>query len=192
VLYSWWADAGRGEKNQTDERSESMKVSRTTIMVSALTLILALTAIPAISQDKPADTMQIVREKIRADKKVFVAVNLELTDSEAEAFWPIYDNYQKELDNLADRFIKLIEDYARNYGTMSDEAAMKLLDEYLAIEGEHQRLRQSRSLDSLNAFLADQSGNLNLEVTRHTRNKTAFVHHIDLKRSRHVTRYRLN
>jgi hypothetical protein len=112
-------------------------------MVSALTLILALTAIPAISQDKPADTMQIVREKIRADKKVFVAVNLELTDSEAEAFWPIYDNYQKELDNLADRFIKLIEDYARNYETMSDEAAMKLLDEYLAIEGEHQRLRQA-------------------------------------------------
>ena len=120
-----------------------MKVSRTTIMVSALTLILALTAIPAISQDKPADTMQIVREKIQADKKVFVAVNLELTDSQAEAFWPIYDNYQKELDSLTDRFIKLIEDFARNYETMSDEVAMKLLDEYLAIEGEHQRLRQS-------------------------------------------------
>jgi hypothetical protein len=112
-------------------------------MVSALTLILALTAIPAISQDKPADTMQIVREKIQADKKVFVAVNLELTDSQAEAFWPIYDNYQKELDSLTDRFIKLIEDFARNYETMSDEVAMKLLDEYLAIEGEHQRLRQS-------------------------------------------------
>jgi hypothetical protein len=120
-----------------------MKVSRTTIMVSALTLILALTAIPAISQDKPADTMQIVREKIRVDKKVFVAVNLELTDSQGEAFWPIYDNYQKELDSLTDRFIKLIEDFARNYETMSDEVAMKLLDEYLAIEGEHQRLRQS-------------------------------------------------
>ena len=120
-----------------------MKVSRTTIIVSVLTVILALTAIPAISQDKPTDTMQIVREKARADKKLFVAVNLQLTDSEAEAFWPIYDSYQKELDNLTDRFIKLIEDYARNYETMSDEVARKLLDEYLAIEGEHQRLRQS-------------------------------------------------
>ena len=120
-----------------------MKVSRTTIIVSVLTVILALTAIPAISQDKPTDTMQIVREKARADKKLFVAVNLQLTDSEAEAFWPIYDSYQKELDNLTNRFIKLIEDYARNYETMSDEVAMKLLDEYLAIEGEHQRLRQS-------------------------------------------------
>jgi hypothetical protein len=120
-----------------------MKVSRTTIIVSVLTVILALTAIPAISQDKPTDTMQIVREKARADKKLFVAVNLQLTDSEAEAFWPIYDSYQKELDNLTDRFIKLIEDYARNYETMSDEVAVKLLDEYLAIEGEHQRLRQS-------------------------------------------------
>jgi hypothetical protein len=120
-----------------------MKVSRTTIIVSVLTVILALAAIPVISQDKPADNMQIVREKVRADKKLFVAVNLELTDSEAEAFWPVYDSYQKDLYKLAGRFTKLIEDYARNYQTMSDEVARKLLDEYLAIEDEHQRLRQS-------------------------------------------------
>jgi len=37
----------------------------------------------------------------------------------------------------------LIQDYAKNYETMSDEVAKKLLDEYMAIEGEYLKLRQS-------------------------------------------------
>ena len=49
------------------------------------------------AQDKPADNMQILRDKIRADKKLVVATNMELTESEAKGFWPVYDAYQKDL-----------------------------------------------------------------------------------------------
>jgi len=117
--------------------------SRTTIIVMALTAIMAFVSIPAFAQDKPADNMELVREKMRADKKLFVAEGMQLTETEAKAFWPIYDSYQKELGKLFDREIKLIQNYAKNYETMSDEVAKSLVDEYMAIEGDHLKLRQS-------------------------------------------------
>src|SRR5439155_1532481 len=43
----------------------------------------------AIAQDKPADTMDVLREKVRADKKLLVATALELSESEAKSFWPL-------------------------------------------------------------------------------------------------------
>jgi hypothetical protein len=46
---------------------------------------------PAVAQDKPADNMDVLREKLRADKKVVVADTLGLTESEAKAFWPVYN-----------------------------------------------------------------------------------------------------
>jgi hypothetical protein len=40
----------------------------------------------SLAQDKPADNMQILRDKIKADKKLVVATNMELTESEAKGF----------------------------------------------------------------------------------------------------------
>lgn len=47
--------------------------------------------------------MQIVIEKVRADKKLLVAENMQLTESEANAFWPVYKQYQNELFLLRSR-----------------------------------------------------------------------------------------
>jgi len=84
---------------------------------------LFLFTVPVYAQDKPADTNQLVREKIQADKKLFIAENMELTESEAKAFWPVYEGYQKDLGKIVDRAKKLIENYANNYQTMTDATA---------------------------------------------------------------------
>ena len=105
--------------------------------------VVTVLAFPALSQEKQADNTQIVIEKIRADKKLLIAETMNLTESEAKAFWPVYDNYQKQLRNLVDRLIKVIENYANNYETMSNEVAKGLLDEYLAIEREHLKFLES-------------------------------------------------
>jgi polyhydroxyalkanoate synthesis regulator phasin len=116
---------------------------RTILYLVVFLVISALAAVPALAQDKPADNMQIVREKIRADKKLVVAETMEMTESEAKAFWPVYEAYQRDLAKINDRTIKLIDDYAENYGAMSNEAAKKLMDEYMAIETERLKIRQS-------------------------------------------------
>src|SRR5512147_2988391 len=86
----------------------------------------------ALAQDKPADNMRILIEKVKADKKLLVAANMELTESEAKGFWPVYEDYQKELQKINQRLLKLLNDYAADYKTnsVSDEKAKKLTDEY--------------------------------------------------------------
>ena len=59
--------------------------------------------------------MQLVIEKIRADKKLFIAANMQLTEAEAKGFWPVYEQYQDELFLLRARTLKLINDYAEAY-----------------------------------------------------------------------------
>ena len=99
--------------------------------------------VPAMSQEKPADNMQIVLEKIRADKKLLVAENMQLTEAEAKAFWPVYDQYQDELFLLRMRTAKLIKDYADASEKMSNDTARKLLDELMIIEALGPKLRQT-------------------------------------------------
>ena len=90
----------------------------------------------SIAQEKPADNMQILRDKIRADKKLVVALNMELTESEAKGFWPIYEQYQKDLQSINQRMASLLESYADDFRhrSLTDDKARKLIDEALAID----------------------------------------------------------
>jgi hypothetical protein len=106
-------------------------------------LVAGLAATPALAQDKPADNMQILLDKLRADKKLVVAEAMELTESEAKGFWPAYDGYQKDLGALNNRTVQLIKDYAANYQNLTDQAAMRLVNDYVAIEQDRVKLLQS-------------------------------------------------
>ena len=105
--------------------------------------VLTVFIVSPMAQEKPADNMQLVREKIQTDKKLFIAQNMNLTESEAKVFWPVYESYQKDLAKLVDKTVKLVENYAANYQTMTEEAAKELINGYLAIEGERVALMKS-------------------------------------------------
>jgi hypothetical protein len=114
----------------------SMRVINTIIL-----LIAALAMTPASAQDN----MQILADKIKADKKLVVATNLGLTESEAKGFWPVYEAYQKDLQKVNQRMGKLILSYADAYnkGPVPDETAKKLLNEMLAVEESEVKLRRT-------------------------------------------------
>jgi hypothetical protein len=120
-----------------------MKVkSRVTMILVILGVVMGM-AVSGIAQDKPADNMQIVLEKVRADKKLLVSENMQLTEAEAKAFWPVYDQYQDELFLLRSRTAKLIKDFSDAYEKMTNETAKKLMDEYITIETLGPKLRQT-------------------------------------------------
>ena len=110
------------------------------VMTALLSFVFMSSGI-ALAEEQAASNMDIVREKLRADKKLFVAESMGLTESEANAFWPIYDNYQKALAGLGDRKIKIIQAYADEHKSMSNESAKVLLDDYLALEADLQKVR---------------------------------------------------
>ena len=112
-------------------RKMYLRTGMVIVMVAALVGL----AIPAGAQDKAADNMQILQEKIKADKKLVVAQNMGLTESEAKAFWPVYDQYQNDLAGINQRMVGLIQSYAADYRaqSMTDEKAKKLINEFVAI-----------------------------------------------------------
>jgi hypothetical protein len=114
-------------------------------IVTALMVVIAAFPTPALTQGTSADNMQILREKIKADKKLIVAANMDLTESEAKGFWPVYEEYQKNLDAINQRLKKLVESYAADYraNTLTDEKAKKLTDELVAIELAESNLKTS-------------------------------------------------
>ena len=114
--------------------------------VRVILIILAMVlgcVFSAVAQEEPSDNMQIVLEKVRADKKLFVAENMQLTEPEGKKFWPIYEQYQDELFLLRGRTAKLIMNYKDNYEKMTNDTAKKLMDEFMTIESLGLKLRQT-------------------------------------------------
>jgi len=95
-------------------------------IIYAVVLCVAALAAPASAQEKPADTnMQILLDKVKADKKLVVSANMDLNEAEAKAFWPIYDAYQKDLQSINERLAKTIVAYAKRYNqkALTDDLA---------------------------------------------------------------------
>ena len=112
-----------------------MDFAKKTLGVLMALTLLAFTA-PGLAQDKPADNMQILRDKIKADKKLVVAANMDLTESEAKGFWPIYEQYQKDLQKINQRMVNLLDSYADDYRnkSLTDDKAKKLINDAVAID----------------------------------------------------------
>lgn len=115
-------------------------MKRLQVVLFALAAMLAL---PALSQT--ASDMRIFAEKIKADKKLVVAANMQLTEEEAKGFWPVYDAYQKDLESLNQRLFGVIKNYAAAYnkGAVPDETAKKLLNDFLAVEDRELKMKRS-------------------------------------------------
>lgn len=91
----------------------------------------------ASAQDKPADQMDLLREKARADKKLVVAEALALTEREAKVFWPVYNAYQSDMITHYDKVLQFIDRFSKAYDSMTDATAIKLVNDYLALEASH-------------------------------------------------------
>ena len=115
-----------------------------TRLVTACVMVAGLTCL-AMAQTTGSTNMEILRQKIKADKKLVVAQNLMLTDAEGTAFWPVYDAYQKDLQQINQRLGAVIVAYAAAYnkGPVANDVAKKLLDEAVAVDEAEAKLKGS-------------------------------------------------
>jgi hypothetical protein len=100
-------------------------------------------AADVISSDTLMDQQfLLLRKDIRSIKKQVVAANLALTENEAVKFWPVYEQYSADLAEVTDTRIALIEEYAYEYGTLTDEQADSLIRRWLDTDISAAQLRQ--------------------------------------------------
>ena len=124
------------------------------IVATAFAGIILMTANRAPAQDlapKPTadnsdqassdDGITLFRKDVRSLRKQIMAANLDLTDTEAQQFWPIFDRYTAEMRKLFDRKFEVLKEYAANYDTITDEQADSYIKGRAAVEESLLQLR---------------------------------------------------
>jgi len=100
---------------------------------AAVAFVLVL---PVVSAAQTSSDMEILRQKLQADKKLVVATAMQLTEAEAKGFWPVYDAFQADLGKINTQLGQVIKAYAAAYraDTLTNEKAQELIGDVLKIE----------------------------------------------------------
>ena len=104
--------------------------------------LLPLLPAPA-STPSEEEAIKMVRSIIKSDRQSTVADALQLTGSEATAFWPLYHRYRAEMDKVGDGILKLVKEYAQLYPNVPDDRAKPMLKQLTGLEKKKQEVRSA-------------------------------------------------
>lgn len=110
-------------------------------MRKLLALVIVFVLVGAVGYAQEA-YIELLRSDVKTKKVAIVTEVMQFTSEEANAFWPIYREYDLEMAKIGDARIALIEDYAQHYETMTDEKAKELVDGALKLEGKRTKLKK--------------------------------------------------
>ena len=114
-------------------------------LLCALGCVLALsTTAPVVAQDKGATQTTSAEwlAKIQADKKSIVAKSMELTPEEAKKFWPLYDQFQRELAVPQSAYTRAVLDFVAAGGSVTDANAKRLAEQVMTADRDEARLQE--------------------------------------------------
>lgn len=106
-------------------------------MKSLLVVALLSITATAIGQDK---TLELMRQDLKTEKVAIITASVPMTQAQADAFWPIYREYDLELSKLGDRRMAVIKKYAENYDKIDEKMAKELVKESFDIANDRNDL----------------------------------------------------
>jgi Spy/CpxP family protein refolding chaperone len=121
------------------------------VFLGAAVLAVALCAAPTPAQvtvpnSQPTaaseQDIQMLRENIRSSRKKVVAANMSLTADEATKFWPIYDQYQQELNKIGDARWQFMKEYVASYPNVSADQAQNFMARSTQVDQQMIALRE--------------------------------------------------
>ncbi len=88
--------------------------------------------VPA-NPDEARAYFEVLRSDFNAGKIRVLNQVMKLTAAEADKFWPIYRNYEKDLAAVGDRKLALIQEFMAHYraGTLTDQNSKELAEQWL-------------------------------------------------------------
>ncbi len=107
-------------------------------LVLGVLLVLPYAPLRAQQQDK----LEVTRAVVQAERKMIVAANLGLSESESAPFWVVYNEYHGQITKLNDGLIKLVSDLAKEFETLTDDRSVELLDQYMSFREDRLELRR--------------------------------------------------
>ncbi len=88
----------------------------------------------AQSENFETGYIDILKKDIQTEAKNLVGENLEMTEVQANLFWPLYDDYTAELLELSNERLNVISSYMLDYYDLSDKKAETLVNQAMDIE----------------------------------------------------------
>ena len=117
-------------------------MNKSSIVATMLVGVSLMSGHRALAQDPaPDENLRLFRKDVRSLKKQIVAANMSLSDTEAQQFWPIYDSYTAELSTIMDKKYALLNEYAQNYTSITNEQAESYIQGRAAVEESMMQLR---------------------------------------------------
>lgn len=104
-------------------------------MKKIITIIAAATAILCFSTSASAHKRcgEDWKEKMRSEKIAFLTTEIGLTPEEAQAFWPVYNQVEKDKDEAMHNVIKTYKELCKAIEDGSKDVSA-LLDKYIAAQ----------------------------------------------------------
>ncbi len=94
-----------------------------------------------ISPTVTDEDIALLRQDLRARKMQVIGQNMSLSDAEGEKFWPIYNHYVRDLQEVNNQKYALLKQYAETWSTMTDQDALIYVRAWLEADGQAQALR---------------------------------------------------
>jgi hypothetical protein len=116
-----------------------MKTLLTTL--AALAALGAADATLAQTSSLRSDT-ELLISQIQTDKRAVVLAAMDLNDQEVAAFTPIYDEYQREMKGVYQRGTEVMNKFAANYDSMTDDAAKSITKDFFQVRGDRYDLTE--------------------------------------------------
>lgn len=107
-----------------------------------LGLLIFTITLPAYAQN----TIELKKQLVLGQKKLNVMENMSLSENEADAFWPIYDEFQEEIFEIDQQRYQILTQYTKSYKTLTDEQASRILDTMFGIADQRQSVLKRISL----------------------------------------------
>jgi hypothetical protein len=106
------------------------------ISILAGVAVVALALLPSAGRAQVASYAELLRTDVQAQKQLIMTEALQLSDAQAEAFWPIYREYQFEYSKFGDKRLALIKRYAERYESFGPEDASGIAKDWFDQEKE--------------------------------------------------------
>ena len=95
------------------------------LLISSIFILIAVSTVNA--QFFKQSDIDIYKGDVAKQAKGLVKEHLDLTEDQAKIFWPFYDEYRAESDEILNEELRVIEDYLMNYYILDDAKAMELM-----------------------------------------------------------------
>ena len=86
--------------------------------------------------------IELLHTDLNAQRRQIINETMQLDDKQARIFWPIYNDYEANLDKLGDEKLAIVQEYATNFLTMTNEKADELAQRVMALDDQRMALRR--------------------------------------------------